>query len=278
VLAQQVAYQQMPGPLRSRLHQRAITVLEDQPTPPLVQIAYHTLQLGDLDAWLGRAEAAADQAIALGDVGTAAALLHRILERTGLSGDIRSRAALMLAGIAVNGVDYVSSAAALRRILADPQLPTAARGEIRLSLGLLMVNHAGDRAGFQEVARAADELADRPGRAARAMVALAMNEREGASEQAWVWMDRAEAKARLSHDLAVDAAIRATRLTLLAREGDSGVWALTDQLPRRSHDDDVLRQTARALYNTGEIAIELGHDRRAARMLGYAAPGRRSER
>jgi DNA-binding CsgD family transcriptional regulator len=267
VLARRVAYEQMPGPARSRLHRRAITVLQAQSPPPLVQIAHHWAQLGDPKAWLDHAEAAADQATRLGDSGTAAALLHRILEQPGLSGQRRSRAALALAAIAINGVDYVSDAVALRRILADPRLPAAARGEIRLSLGLLMVNHAGDRAGFQEVARAAAELTDHPDRAARAMVALAMNERDGGADQAWAWMARAETNATLSPDPAVNAAVRATRLTLLARQGDPNVWALTDMLPRHGDDHEVVRQTARALYNTGEIAIELGHDRRAARML-----------
>jgi DNA-binding CsgD family transcriptional regulator len=267
VLAQRVAYEQMPGPLRGSLHRRAIAVLEAQNPPPLVQIAHHSQYLGDPKAWLERAEAAASQADSLGDSGTAAALLHQILEQPGVTGDRRSRAALALGNIAVNGVDYVSDARVLRRILADPQLPVATRGEIRLSLGLLMVNHAGDRAGFREVARAAEELADRPDRATRAMVALAMNERDENGDQGWSWMERAEAEAALSPDPAVYAAAQATRLTLLARQGDPGVWVLTDELPRTSDDDEVMRQTVRALYNTGELAIELGHDRRAARML-----------
>lgn len=267
VLAQRVAYEQMPGPLRSRLHRRAIAVLEAQSPPPLVQIAHHSRHLGDRQAWLDRAEAAASQAIRLGDSGTAAALLHAILEQAGIDRERRSSAALALASIAVNGADYVTDSRALRRILADPQLPTEARGEIRLSLGLLMVNHAGDRAGFQEVARAAEELAARPERAARAMIAMAMNERNGGAQQAWAWVERAESTAGLSPAPAVHAAVRATRLTLLARQGDPGVWALTDRLPRTSDDDEEMRQTIRSLYNTGELAIELGHDRRAARML-----------
>ena len=180
---------------------------------------------------------------------------------------MRSRAALTLAGIAVNGIDYGTDAAALRRILADPRLPTPVRGDIRLSMGLLMVNHAGDRAGIREIARAAQELADRPDRAARAMVALAMDERDGEAGPAKLWLDRAEDQARLSGDEAVRAAVRATRLTLRARDGDPSVWQEVDLLPRHAEDDAVLRQTARALFNIGELAMELGHDRRAARML-----------
>ena len=265
-LAQQVAYRRLPGPVRSHLHRRAIEVLENQSPPPLVQIAHHTFQLGDRSAWLTRAQAAADQAIALGDVGTATMLLRRIREQPGLTVDQRSRAALGWAEIAVRGIDFATNAAVLRRLLADPELPTAVRGDIRLSLGLLMAQ-AGDSAGFQEVAQAADELADRPERAARAMIALAMNERESPARQAWSWLERAELVARQSPDAGVEASLQATRLTLLAREGDAGVWALLDQMPRRSENPEVTRHSMRALFNVGELAMELGHDGRAVRLL-----------
>jgi ATP/maltotriose-dependent transcriptional regulator MalT len=175
--------------------------------------------------------------------------------------------ALTLARIAVNGADFTTNAAVLRRILADPQLPTASRGDIRLSLGLLIVNHAGDRAGFREIARAVDELGDRPERAARAMIALAMNERDGASSRAWTWVRRADAALLQSPDEGVRMAAEATRLTLMARDGDPDVWKRLDRLPRETEDTEVLRQTTRALYNVGDIAIELGHDRRAAVLL-----------
>ncbi|WP_083977434.1 helix-turn-helix transcriptional regulator [Kitasatospora azatica] len=265
--AQQVAYQHVPAPRRSQLHRRAMEVLEGQSPAPLVQIAHHALALGDETAWLHRAEAAADQAIALGDTGTAAALLHQILARPQLTGDLRARAALALARIAANRVDYTSSAAVLRRILSDPQLPATTRGEIRLTLGLLMVNHAGDQSGHRELEQAIEELAGRSERAARAMVAMAMYEQDGAGAQSEAWLDRADRAIRDSPDEGVRAAVGATRLTLLARDGNPAVWALLDRLPRQADDPEVLRQTARALYNVGELAIELGHDRRAAALL-----------
>jgi DNA-binding CsgD family transcriptional regulator len=268
VLAQQVAYQHIPGPHRTRLHRAAIEELQRQTPVPLVQIAHHTLALGDRAGWFQRAEQAVDQAIALGDAGTAAGLLHRILEQPHLDIDLRSRAALALSRIAVNGADHSRTAAVLRRILADPQLPTATRGEIRLALGLLMVNHAGERTGYRELERSVDELLPaRPERAARAMVALAMHERDGTGPQGWAWLDRAERTAERGDDEAVRAAVRATRLSLLARDGDPEVWAELDRLPRESDDVEVLRQTTRALYNVGELAVELGHDRRAAALL-----------
>ncbi|GAA1967240.1 ATP-binding protein [Catenulispora subtropica] len=267
VLAQQVVYQQIPGPRRTRLHRRAVAVLESLPSPPLVQVAHHALALGDKEAWLERAEAAANKAVALGDAGTAATLFHQILDQRDLAPEVRSRVAIALALIAANGVDYIADAALLRRLLADPQLPTATRGEIRLALGLLITNHGGDRAGFLEIEHAAEELAERPERAARAMIALALDEQDGAWSRAWEWMHRADAALRRSPNAAMLATAEATRLTLMAREGDPAVWSMLERLPRHPDDVDILRQTARALYNVGDIAVEVGHDRRAEALL-----------
>ncbi|MFP1629641.1 hypothetical protein ACLB9X_31795 [Streptomyces sp. 5K101] len=225
------------------------------------------LALGDRDSWLQQAEAAVDQAITLGDEGTAAALLHRILTEERTDPGLRGRAALALARITVNAVDYTGSAAVLRRILADPQLSSTIRGEIRLSLGILMVHHAGDRAGFGEVEQAVDELADNREAASRAMAVLATNEQDGASEQAHMWMERARDALRGSSDAAARAALDVTRFTLMARNGDPAVWALVEEVPRHSDDPAVLRQTVRTLFNVGEIAIELGHTERAAALL-----------
>ncbi|MFD0330671.1 hypothetical protein ACFQZC_26860 [Streptacidiphilus monticola] len=270
MLAQQAAYQYLPGPQRRRLHHRALEALQAQQPPPLVQIAHHTLALGNRDAWLPQAQAAADQAVELGDHGTAAALLHQILDTPELQPEPRSRAALTLARIAVNGVDLAGNAAALRRILADPHLPATTRGDIRLSLGLLMVNHGSDRTGHGEIERAVRELRHCPERAARGMVALAMNERGDSADQAWTWLERAEETVRDGPYEAMRATVRATRLSLLAREADPDVWPFLDDLPRRADDPEVLRQTARALYNVGELAVETGHDRRGRALLTEA--------
>ncbi|MFJ9446622.1 AAA family ATPase [Kitasatospora sp. NPDC101235] len=267
VLAQQVAYRRLPGPRRTALHRRAVVALDAREPRPLVQIAHHTLALGDRAAWQEVAEAAAGQAVALGDSGSAGALLRRLLDEPDLDPRRRGRAALALARIAADGVDSVASAAVLTAIIADPRLPVPDRGEIRLSLGFLMAVHGGDRAGFARIEESLDELEQRPDRAARAMVALAMNERDGAGERAWQWLERAERTLAASPDEEVAAAVRATRLTFLAREGDPAVWAQLDGLPRTSERPEIVRQTTRALYNVGEIAVELGHDRRAAQLL-----------
>lgn len=263
VLAQQVAYRHIPGPRRTRLHRRAIEVFSAQDPAPLVQIAHHTLSTGDREGWLVRVEQAADQAVALGDTGTAVTLLQQILNQPDVGVEQRSRVALGLARIADYGADFATNARLLRAVLADPLLPEAIRGEVRLGLGLITVNVAGKRAGFQELERAADELAGVPDKAARAMIALANGDHDRAPERAWGWLHRAEAAVRESTDEAIRATIRATRLTLMAKEGDPAVWALIDQLPRRSPDSAVLAQTCRALNNLSLAAGHLGYDRRA---------------
>ncbi|MFG2822496.1 AAA family ATPase [Kitasatospora sp. NPDC048365] len=267
-LAQQVAYRRIPGPQRAALHRRAVRALETREPRPLVQIAHHTQALGDRRAWQVVAEAAADQAVALGDTGSAGALLRRLLAEPDLDAEQRGRAALALARIAANGVDLRESARILNSIIADPRLSTADRGEIRFSLGMQVAVHGGDRAGFAEIERSAEELlADRPARAARALVALAMNERDGGGARARGLLDRAGALLAASPEPEVAAAVLATRLTILAREGDPAVWAELEPLPRTSDNPEIVRQTTRALYNVGDIAVDLGHDARSGLLL-----------
>ncbi|MEV8585954.1 AAA family ATPase [Streptomyces sp. NPDC051180] len=276
VLAQQVAYRHVPAPRRTRLHRSAVAALQDLTPAPLVQIAHHTLALGDRAAWLRRAEEAADQAAAVGDRGTAAVLLHRILDEPALDTERRSRAATALARIAYNGVDFAAGARLLRRLVEDPHLPTALRGEIRLGLGLLLLNEADSPSWVHELERAVDELSERPVTAGRAMLALALDERAGPDRSAR-WMDRARQTLDGSGDEALRAAYEATRLTLLSWQGDGGVWDLVDRLPREADSPAATWQTARALHNVAEAAIALGQDTRAATLVAESREqGRRA--
>ncbi|WP_078912808.1 ATP-binding protein [Streptomyces sp. NRRL S-646] len=281
VLAQQVAYRHIPGPRRTRLHQRAIDHLQSQDPLPLVQIAHHTLATGDHQGWLERIEQAADQAVALGDTGTAAFLLHQILDQPGVETERRSRAALTLARIVNYGVDYAVTVRELRSVLDDPKLPDATRGEIRLGLGAVMLIVGADPAGFRELAHAVDELATQPLKALSAMTNLALNERDGAAAHAWDWQDRAERTVRDSADEMRRRAVQINRLILMARDGDPAVWPLLEELPRRDAAGAVLRHVTHALYGLAEVAIQLGHDRRARALLtevqdlaDHAAQGR----
>ncbi|MFI8823575.1 ATP-binding protein [Streptomyces sp. NPDC053431] len=276
VLAQQVAYRHVPAPRRARLHRSAVAALQKLTPVPLVQIAHHTLALGDRAAWLRRAEEAAEQAAAVGDQGTAAALLHRILDEPGLDTDRRSRAATALARIAYNGVDFTTAAQLLRRLVGDPHLPGAVRGEIRLGLGLLLLNEATSPSWVRELEVAVEELSERPVTAGRGMLALALDERAGPAWSAR-WMERARQVLDGSGDEDFQAAFDATRLTLLSWRGERALWDLLDRLPREADSPARLWQTARALHNVAEAAIASGHDARAAALVAESREqGRRA--
>ncbi|MEE1824711.1 AAA family ATPase [Streptomyces sp. BE20] len=266
VLGRQAQYDNLPGPVRHRLHRRVLDVLEALPEPPLVQISHHARALGDTAVWLDRAMAAADRAVALGDRGTAAALLHQVLDEPRLPSALHARAALALARTAWDTVEYTRTIATLRRIVAGPGLPVAARGEIRLDLGLMLLNQAADPSGEAEIERAVEELEGRrPEQAARAMSLLAMWEtsRFSAAEQR-AWLDRAAATIADSPDRAVHASVAANRVTVLAAQGRREAAGLLAGLPRTDDDPEVVRHTARALVNTAEVGICLGQDARAA--------------
>ncbi|MFF0483222.1 ATP-binding protein [Streptomyces sp. NPDC004435] len=266
VLAQQVAYERLQGPVRRRLHRNAVRVLDRLPVPPLVQIAHHVSALGDGEEWLRRARHAVEQAQAMGDVGTAAALMRQMLERPDTDVETRSWAALSLAPLAGQGTDFAADARTLRGMLADRRLPTRARGEIRAGLGLLLLNQSSDRAGFDELARAVEEIGGASAEAVPAMLGLAMDEAAGPAE-AERWMERAEYAVRALPDSAIAADVRATRLSLRAGAGDPSVWSDIAHLPRAGRKVAVLRQTARALYNAGMNGIDLGEDVLAGRFI-----------
>ncbi len=266
--ARQVAYRRIPGPTRSALHRRAIEALGARQPRPLARIAAHIRALGDRDAWQQAAEAAAEQAAEQGHTAVAGALLRELLAETDLAPERCGRTARALAGLAANAAYDEASTEVLADIIADPRLPVADRGEVRLTLGLRVAVQGGDRAGFALVEQAADELiAERPARAARALVALAMNERDGAGAAVRERMAKAAAALEIEPDEEVAAAYRATRLTFQAREGDPELWPELDRLPRGASSPELVRQTARALFNVGEIAMETGHDQRAGRLL-----------
>ncbi|WP_406096719.1 AAA family ATPase [Kitasatospora purpeofusca] len=265
--ARQVAQGRVAGPRRRVLHQRAAAALGTREPRPLTRIAEHTLAMGDRPAWQDLAQAAADQAAALGDPGSARRMLRGLLDEPDLDPRRRGRAALALARLAADDVDPAASVQVLSGMVADPRLPVADRGEIRLALGFLMAVHSGNRAGFDRIRESLEELEERPVRAARAMVAIAMDERDGAGRRSGEWLARAEGLLAANPDEDVSAAVRATTLTFQARSADPAVWDRLDELPRDSERPEVMRQTTRALYNTGEIAIELGYDRRSANLL-----------
>ncbi|WP_406002456.1 ATP-binding protein [Streptomyces sp. NBC_00829] len=270
-LAQQAVYQSIPGPRRRRLHERAITALRDLSHPPLVQIARHHRALGDHDGWQSLTQQAADQAIAVGDHGTAASLLHALLDEKSTGDDLRARTALALSRIALFNVDYTASMAQLRQILADPRLPTVAKGEIRVGLAALFYNQVNDlTVAREQLEQAVVELGEhRPGPAGEALCSLALLAYDCGRPDKDIlgWIDRAERMVEHGDDAVAKAWVHADKLFLLAGLGEREVWPMVDQLPRDDEDAAVLRENARGLCNIADAALYVGHDPRVPGLL-----------
>ncbi len=268
-LACRSVYESMPGPLRSRGHRRALAVLQAQGPQPLVQIAHHTRALGDLAGWFARARAAADQAVSVGDLGIAAALLSELLDQPGQPADQLGDTALALSRITRQSLEHGGTAAAMRRILATPGLPAGARGEIRLHLGTLLANQAGGAGGWDEIETAVLELEEpNPTLAARAMSMFATvgTDRFSAAEQR-AWGDRARGLVTGSEDLGTRAIVEANYITALATWADPATADLLAALARDGAETEVLRGTACALSNAAESALCVGLDQEAARCV-----------
>ncbi|MGW4898792.1 LuxR family transcriptional regulator, partial [Kitasatospora sp. NPDC004240] len=273
VLAGRAVYESLPGPVRIRLHRRAVEALRELADPPLVQIAHHLRQTGDVEGWLEQAEAAAVQAESMGDSGTAAALLRQVLEQPGLAPERVARVALALSRAAQFGTNYEHTVASMRRILATPGLSAATRGEIRMKLGLLMYNLGGDPGGVAELAKAVPELEQGPPEPlARALSILASHSPDGgtAVEQT-AQLERAMALVADSEDEENRSAVTAAYLDALGEHNDARAPALLAALPRVHESLEVVRCTVAALGNAVEWALNGGGDEAAAGYLAEAA-------
>ncbi|QPP06582.1 helix-turn-helix transcriptional regulator [Streptomyces bathyalis] len=268
-------YEELHGPVRERLHERAAAMLVGRTPVPWTEVAHHWRGGGRTQDWLRAAEQVAaagsegDHDGAVTEDEARFALLEQVLGARDLPPDRRGRLALTLARGAMLGPRSEGTARALRRIVEDPALPAAARGEIRLELGLLL--HSQKRRfgeGRAELRLAAEELRGRPALAARASAALANPFFPGpALDEGLDWLRRAEAAAAASGDRAARTAVAACRATVLMNSGDPEAWRLVQELPRNSPERTGRQQVARGLCNTANGAVYLGHYRRAGELL-----------
>ncbi|MED7950293.1 ATP-binding protein [Streptomyces sp. BE303] len=280
VLAQEAVYDSLPGPVRHRNHRRVLAALQTLDPPPLVQISHHARALGDRAAWLPRAQEAADQALAVGDHGTAAALLQEILDQPGLTPEQLSRAATALAFSVSAGTQYTATTAALRRIMRLPGLSVPVRATIRTSLGAIMIYRGGDFSGEEEVLTALTESGDGdPVADARRLALLAMSEtgRFALAEQR-AMVERGRSLLATHGDRQARAMLDLAQMSLLSTAADPAVPALLAALPRESTDLQVLQSTAMIVCGTAGRSIAVGNDARAAAAITGTramAPGSR---
>lgn len=259
-LAQEAVYAAIPGPDRRRTHERAVAVLASADPPPLVQLTFHARRSGDMAAWVRYGTAAAKRAAALGDTPLAVQVLEEMVGDPELPASERVRLVLMMSRLALAGLPYPSLIRLLRHLLSDDALTQDLRGEARLSLGLMLFGQVGDvAAGRPAVLAAVDELADRPGLAARGLASLAVPgwgpEPLSVKEE---WMARAERLVAGTDEPELAAAVQANRVAFSLAVGSPGTFALADALPVTDPSAAVRRQVARAYCNLYDLATTLG--------------------
>lgn len=273
-LAQQAVYNSLPGVERRRLHRRVMAALAPSGSPPLVQLAYHARQAGELAAWLRYGEAAAEAARELGDTAVAVEILEGLLSDPHLCVADRARLATRLSRAAVIGLACRRAAGLLRRIVRDGDIPDAVRGEIRLNLGLLLHNQVGNyEQGRVDTEIAVEELRDRPALAARGMAALAM---PGWGDHPYSvyrrWIERAEELVADERDPALRMAVHGNHLALRLSGGDPATWADAEKAMSAGRTTEERLQIARLCGNLAEAATWLGHYSAAQR---FRRDGRR---
>ena len=260
-LAQQAVYANIAGPDRRRLHRRVMRVLAYDDPQPFMQLAYHARLGGEDDLWQEYTEAAAKTAREMGDLALAVQVQEDLLANGRPSRPERARIALELSRDAVFGINHRRIAELLRTTLTDHHIPDGDRGEIRLNLGLLLLNQAGRYAdGRVDTELAVDELRDRPALAARGMAALAMaiwgDDPHDVYEN---WIQLAEKLVEDAADPTVKMAVRGNRLSLLMCAGDPVVWDEAERLIADAGPSIDRQQVARVCCNFADAATWIGH-------------------
>ncbi|MDI1462109.1 LuxR C-terminal-related transcriptional regulator [Catellatospora sp. KI3] len=260
-LAGRAVYDALPGPRRRELHARAANALARRTgAAALARLAHHNRRSGQEKAWMRYAEAAADRYIADGDNEAALAQLEEVLADQTVPRATRTRLTIRLAQTAELGLRSDQTVALLRRIMTDERLPVAARGELRLMLGLVLMNQVGDfPGGAAEVESAVDELQERPALAARAMSVLSWPVLHGTSfADDRAWLERAELAAAAGDDVAIQMAVAANRATLLMNCGDPQAWQAARRLTANATTLAERQQAARGLQNLADATVWLG--------------------
>ncbi|MGW6460038.1 AAA family ATPase, partial [Streptomyces sp. NPDC055078] len=251
---------ELPGPLRQDMHRRAADVLARRRPVDWAGLAVHRQLGGRIRGWLKAVEHAARQCAEEGAHQTAIDLLEQALSHPAVPRDTRARLAVLLAHSAVLGLHTDHTVRVLRQILDEQSLPPAVRGRIRLDLGLVLCNQAGQGIqGWVELERAAGELAGQPALAARAMSALAMPVMSPVPlERNLYWLDRVRKMATESDDGDVHTAVAANTVAILLETGDPSAWDVLEQLRGETGSPGRLPHVARGLVNAADAALWLG--------------------
>ncbi|MGZ3144296.1 helix-turn-helix transcriptional regulator [Lentzea chajnantorensis] len=276
-LARQAVYCAVGVMHRTELHARAVRSLAAADPPPLVQLAEHSRLAHRRDEWLTYGERAADQALASADATTATALLRLLLAEASLSGADVDRLGAKLGEASLLGLDVAASVAVLKPLLADERLSPAARGEVRMHLGLLLARQSDTLAeGRAQLELAVDDLAGRPELAAKCVSALAQPFNGDAPLPSLTrWLREADAIAGRCEDGELRISLVANVVGSLVAVGDRAVLDRLDSLPRAGRTLGEQRQVARAHCNLADSLTIVGRFDQAGDHLRFGTQAAR---
>lgn len=254
-------------------HAAIVEALEEQDGDAgLAELIHHSRAAGDLARAARYAERMAECAVLAGDPADAVQVLQELLGEPALPRPARAALAGRLARLALTSLAYDQTVTLLRGILADHRLPVGLRGELRLSLALVLGNQAGDgEAGRVELIGAVRELRRRPALAARAMSALALPHwgRSHVDEHLW-WLEQAERTVPERGDPALLTAVAVNRATALMAVGDPRAWEAAAALPKDGATAGERQQVIRGYANLADVATTLGYHAAAVDFMARA--------
>ncbi|MEU8417730.1 LuxR C-terminal-related transcriptional regulator [Amycolatopsis japonica] len=260
-LIAEAVYALLAGPQRCAMHGRAAARLSADAEPFASLIARHARLAGDIAAWTQWTGVAVDNAIEDGRTEEASRLLEAALRDTDLPRTARESFAVRLGRELPRSIAHAGTVRLLREILREWPLSKAARGEIRVHLGQVLINQVGKvEAGRLEIELGAADLGRRQALLARGLVTLALPHIGTVPvEENLRWLDEAEQVSKGEHDAGLLAAIAANRLSARMQVADPEAWHDIADLPRAPESAEVCRQVARTYINLADAVAWNGH-------------------
>ncbi|MGW5703601.1 LuxR C-terminal-related transcriptional regulator [Amycolatopsis japonica] len=251
----------VPGPRRYRLHSNAARFLAGSDEPRPERIAYHHREAGELDEWARRVAESVDLATAEGRPEDAVRLLEAALGDAALSRANREDFAVRLSRETAYGLIGESTLRLLRTAAREWPMSKAARGEIRINLGRVLINQAGQvDAGRSEIELAITDLADRRPLLARGLITLALPHVGAVPvEENMRWLDEAVRASKGTRDVELIAAVTANRVSGRMQIADPGAWQDVGTLPASPRSAEVRRQVSRTYINLADAAAWNGY-------------------
>jgi DNA-binding CsgD family transcriptional regulator len=281
LLAAQALYEHLTGVQRRELHARAAAALAQLRPVPLSQVAHHQHQAGQLADWAVTAEAAADEADALGHDAEVTRLLGAVIADAPLDTGQRGRIAVKLGHAAIQTLDSGAAVQLMSEVL-EQNPPAVVRGELRLLLASALNQHGDELKRQRRLwTDAVGELGERPDLQALAMVSLGyLIDRDVPAADNLAWVRRSVELVEKIGDPLLEVFIFGKAGGCLAEFGDPGWRELAGRIQDITGGTPRLRREVHAYYQIGAPACYKGHLAAADSLLSAAlqAPAARENR